>query len=69
MRAWCVLPCGVVWGVALAVSMAAAAGIPVLASDACGLEGHPGVTTLPSLHLEAWLQAVRAAVEADGLRT
>ncbi len=41
---------------------AVAAGIPVIASDACGLEGVPGVTTVPAGDVAALRNAVGNAV-------
>ncbi len=42
---------------------AVAAGIPVIASDACGLEGVPGVTTVPAGDVAALRNAVIAATQ------
>jgi hypothetical protein len=39
---------------------AVAAGVPVIATDACGLEGVPGVVTVPTGDVEALRKAIRS---------
>jgi hypothetical protein len=46
---------------------AVAAGVPVIASEACGLEGVPGVTTIPAEDEKALLEAVRSLDGACGI--
>ncbi len=44
---------------------AVAAGVPVITTDACGLEGVPGVITVPTGDVEALRKAIRSVFDLE----